>query len=402
MALVYASRAGFAGIIASLAKLGATLIDVPSSVLIGRKFTVGPAWTGSEYQTIQAAIDAADAAGRGSIYGGALIEVYPASYNEAVVIPETMRYWHLVGLGDGGSAGPFTTSLTINVGDQDVDFSCTGFGITTLNVSQPVAGAGTWYGNFIDCWWFGNQTIVGPNLRILMQDCHWYGTGVLNCTSSLRFSVYGCEFLVTGGVHLITSTDTYFANNTLNSGRLAVAGTNCRIWQNTWRDYPVGGAVADQCTALSYAYGNTFSGAASTAYSKTGTSVLRESGNNFFGSTFPFFLIGAGSVISGQLAGYRALAGSPALVASDVAGAVRTTVAKTDGGGTVSLPNPTTVPPASQISVKDLNGNALATPITVDATGGSLIDGAATASIFTNYVALTFQSNGTNWFRVQG
>jgi hypothetical protein len=403
MVSVLAPRAGVVGLIATLAKWGVVIADIVSGFGAINKYTVGPTWTGAEYQTIQAAVTAADAAGHGLTYGGAVIEIYSANYSEAVVIPSTLRYWHMVGRAPGGNTGPFMTSLTVNVGTDDVDFSVTGLGFSGVTVNQAVAGTGTWYNNFYDCWFFGAVSVTGANLRTLFQDCHSYGGAGTITTNNLRTTVYGCEFLVSSAVQTFTTTDgTYFVGNFLNSGRLVVAGPSLRLFNNDFRDYQSPGAVADACTSVSYCFGNSFTGASGTVYSKTGASVLREGGNSFVGGTFPFFSVTAGSVISSITGGVRFYSGDRTMVAADCAGVVRTVACKTDGGGTITLPAPTAVPIGFSISVKDLNGNATATPITINVTGGSTIDGAASQSIFTNYVALTFMNSGANWFRVQG
>jgi hypothetical protein len=47
--------------------------------------------------------------------------------------------------------------------------------------------------------------------------------------------------------------------------------------------------------------------------------------------------------------------------------------------------------------VKDIDGDAATNPITIIATGATLIDGAASATIDTAYGALQFIFNGTDW-----
>jgi hypothetical protein len=47
--------------------------------------------------------------------------------------------------------------------------------------------------------------------------------------------------------------------------------------------------------------------------------------------------------------------------------------------------------------VKDIDGDATTNPITITATGGTLIDGAASAIINAPYGALQFVFNGTEW-----
>ena len=47
--------------------------------------------------------------------------------------------------------------------------------------------------------------------------------------------------------------------------------------------------------------------------------------------------------------------------------------------------------------VKDCGGAAGTNAITIQGTGGELIDGAATAVVNTNFGSLTFVFNGTEW-----
>jgi len=47
--------------------------------------------------------------------------------------------------------------------------------------------------------------------------------------------------------------------------------------------------------------------------------------------------------------------------------------------------------------VKDCFGAAATNPITIQGTGGQLVDGAATATINTNYGSLQFVFNGAGW-----
>jgi len=54
-------------------------------------------------------------------------------------------------------------------------------------------------------------------------------------------------------------------------------------------------------------------------------------------------------------------------------------------------------PTGTVFIVKDIDGDALTNPITITATGGTLIDGAASATINSPYGALQFVFNGTEW-----
>jgi hypothetical protein len=54
-------------------------------------------------------------------------------------------------------------------------------------------------------------------------------------------------------------------------------------------------------------------------------------------------------------------------------------------------------PTGTVFIVKDISGLALTNPITVTDVGGATFDGAASASIDTNYGSITLVFNGTEW-----
>lgn len=54
-------------------------------------------------------------------------------------------------------------------------------------------------------------------------------------------------------------------------------------------------------------------------------------------------------------------------------------------------------PTGTVFIVKDIDGDATTNPITITATGGTLIDGAASAVINTPFGSLSFVFNGTEW-----
>lgn len=64
----------------------------------------------------------------------------------------------------------------------------------------------------------------------------------------------------------------------------------------------------------------------------------------------------------------------------------------------IGLPSPLLVGPGKHFIVKDEVGGAAATTITIRSEGEKLIDGAATATITTNYGSKEFYTNGANWF----
>lgn len=81
------------------------------------------------------------------------------------------------------------------------------------------------------------------------------------------------------------------------------------------------------------------------------------------------------------------------LTSDDIVGVTSTATPRA-----ITLPNAAGIT-GQRFTVKDEGGNALINNITVS-TGGGNIDGAATAVIASNYSALTFYSNGTNYFIV--
>jgi hypothetical protein len=62
----------------------------------------------------------------------------------------------------------------------------------------------------------------------------------------------------------------------------------------------------------------------------------------------------------------------------------------------VTITLPTGIPGTVYI-VKDCFGDAANNPITIQGTGGQLVDGSATATINTNFGSLTFIFDGTEW-----
>jgi len=94
--------------------------------------------------------------------------------------------------------------------------------------------------------------------------------------------------------------------------------------------------------------------------------------------------------------------GNPSPVAvTDVVTATYTALATdyflcvlTNGLVTITLPAGTL---GRVYMVKDCFGAAATNPITIQGTGGQLVDGAAAATINTNYGSLQFVFNGTGW-----
>ena len=71
-------------------------------------------------------------------------------------------------------------------------------------------------------------------------------------------------------------------------------------------------------------------------------------------------------------------------------------VTDTSAPRTITLP--AAAPEGMSFCIKDESGGAFTNNITVDVSGGGLIDGDATTTINANYDALWFISDGTNYF----
>ena len=78
-----------------------------------------------------------------------------------------------------------------------------------------------------------------------------------------------------------------------------------------------------------------------------------------------------------------------------------TTLANATAGGiTLTLPVASTVGAGSVLNVKDRDGNATASPITIDGNASETIDGELTVQLTQNFDALTLVSDGSNWILV--
>lgn len=75
-------------------------------------------------------------------------------------------------------------------------------------------------------------------------------------------------------------------------------------------------------------------------------------------------------------------------------------IACSAGGITINLPAAATAGSGKTFTVKDLNGNAGTSNITLDADGTETIDGTTTKLINTNYGSVTLVTNGTTWMIV--
>jgi hypothetical protein len=441
MALLYAARAGIAGVIANILGLGMELIDVPTSVLGFQKYQVGPAWTGREFSTIQAAVDAAVADGHSTAAAGTnvLIDLYPVRYTENVVVPSTLPRWVMRSAQAWGLGAQIngTFTVTIPTGSASIVLDEIGF-LGNVSISQPVVTASTSV-NLQNCSQFtgtmsvtqGAHATLGIGLNLSNHESNntqnfdvralrWSGgshgfTTAAGITLNARGSSY-VNFVAPinlgGNAFSVTSSSgIQFRFDELYSTVAPAVVLNCtsvQFLQN--RVYSPGPSVSDATTTFCEVSGNRFhnnGGASSPCWSKTGASVMADGGNSFEdGFVYPFISLGAGTrsmpQIADQLRNVLTVTGSPVLTAAQVGNQARkTTVAKLDGGGTVTLPALATVDVGCTVVLKDAGGNAGGANITFAAAAGEKIDAAASVLLTVDYEALEVQAlNATDWIRI--
>lgn len=162
---------------------------VSPSSLTTRKYTIGPAFSGAEYPTVQAAVDAAVADGNSVGFGGVAFWVYPGFYNENVVIPSTLVHWHFDGI--GADVGAYIQQLTITLPNGVGDWSFSKIGITNLTITEPTSGAGNIFGRFWNCWFYGAVSINAPDLQLEYWDSA-FASGSSHVFVGARLRMAGC------------------------------------------------------------------------------------------------------------------------------------------------------------------------------------------------------------------
>ena len=93
---------------------------------------------------------------------------------------------------------------------------------------------------------------------------------------------------------------------------------------------------------------------------------------------------------------FREITESTTATANDRVIGVKTTTA--EASVTINLPPAATVRTGFVLIVKDTEGGAATYNIVIDASGEETIDGEATFTVSTNYAAINFVTNGSNWF----
>lgn len=431
MVQVFSPRGGPTGLIATLAKWGMTIIDVVSGAGAITKYTIGPAWTGAEFATWGAAIAQAVIDGHSTAVSGEFVqfEVYPVRYTEAVVFPDTLPRFVVRGSGAGDVGTTLNGTLTVNMPSANasaafygaeiigaavvnqpaptsvtnINFrleSCSLFSNLTVNSSTIVGGCVV---NCLDTDIFGAVTATARSWR---HEGGQHRNVNINVGGSTEISV---RQMGTTGANLFTLTSGAFSRVTACPsifGRLVFNGASCLMWDCV-QNYDGSPAVTDNCTVSSFCQGNTFShdaGPVGPVWVQTSTALFHDGGNIFTeGQTYPWYQLGTGgrtdrSESDNELRRVTTLAGSPILTPGEVGSQRKTTIAKVNGGGVVTLPLASAVEPGCTVVVKDLNGSATASPFTVAPQGADLIDGGVVPSISTNYGAITFQQmSTTDW-----
>lgn len=445
MVQVLAPRAGVAGMIASLLRLGVVLIDVVSGAGAITKYTIGPAWTGAEFATIPDAVTQIVAdAHSGSVVGQVVqVEMYPGVYADNVTIPETMPRFVFVGAGATDASGATDTGVTIS-------------GTFTVNV-PPSLSSGSFFGLLFRGAFVANQAAPSAlTTGLRFESCVFAGGFTVNSSASLGCSVQhvgcnfsagsinvtarslvwkgcsfgnvGCTVTCDGGTNVETSSLGNLlstANTWSFSGALRARMYNCDVGGRLVMNAPTvavsmssiytagSPAVTDGSTFASFCQGNTFvhdAGPAGAAWVKTNVlGNFHDGGNNFVeGWSYPWYSLPVGATRSDRAESDNELrrvitrAGSPILTPAEVGSQRKTTIAKVNGGGVVTLPLAAQVEPGCTLVVKDLNGNATASPFTVVPQGADLIDGGAVPSVATDYGAVTIQQVSTTDWAVIG
>lgn len=427
---VLAPRAGAAGAIASLLRLGVQIVDVVSGAGAITQYTVGPAWTGAQFTSVNAALAAADASGNSNALGGVVIFIYPAFYNEAVVVPATLFNWHLVGLGQGQNTGPYLSSLTVAMAPTGTPF-CSISGLRVIGATNMTRAAGG-----------GNGQLYLNNLRFqgaVTADLPAIDFEAFNCWASSDVTVSADVVTIQAAREFLGALNvTTIGDSRITAQRLAGAVTlqsvggfsrlvgcpriagvvtfngSSGVLQQCTVVHAGSPAVVDNTTLSSFCSNNSFvhdAGPLGAVWVKNGGGVFHEGGNVFTeGQLYPWYQLTAGTradVAESDVQVRRVfqVTGSPVLTSAQVGGQRKTTVAKADGGGVVTLPvvsaavptNLAAVEPDTTLIVKDLNGNAAGANVTVVGSGGQLIDGAANYVMAVNFEAIELQALAAGW-----
>lgn len=404
------------------------------------KYTVGPEFSGYEYRLISEALEAIVADGNGGV--PVLVQVYPGTYTEDVVIPEELTKIVIQGWGinrqrsSGVIRVPGGTiidgSLTVNLADGGTftEFdSITVSGVTTITqASPPTPNPSNVMVNTVNCTFGGGFNLtsdrVAGGIEFSSLDSHFIGLQTVSCRNVWMtggsaqggvLQVGSISFM--RGVRLegspsnvlyILHADASFFGlyNCLEIwGRITFTGNSC-VMHGCIQNHNGSPAVQDDTTGSSYCQGNTFThnaGPAGPVWVKSGTGIFHDGGNNFTeGQQYPWYSVPIGTIQDPaesdiQLRRTLEVSGSPSLTPAQIGAQRKTTVLKTDGGGAVTLPSVADVEPGCTVIVKDLNANATGSPFTVVPDGAETIDGAASYSISTDFAAVEIQSNGADW-----
>lgn len=391
------------------------------------KYLVGPEWCGAKYQTIGAAIEQAELNEPGSVIQ---IFVYPGDYYENVVVPATLERCAIIGfessfaygvgpvvqgtftwnLAPGGRAGmgvSVTGGPVVFNDPGNVDRAYIEFGPVTFLCDATINSPSTALGADIRCkGTLFADTLNGGGNSFRLRGGSWLDGGTFVTQSSGRLTGVDMKGIFNTAWNLHSNASSWQVSAGCEVwGAINFSGYSCGF-RECYIDYPGPPAITDACTFTSFCQGNSFahnSGPGTFAYVKTGTALLHPGGNTFLeGQNYPWYDIQAGTVHSGgaemdvELRRLLQVTGTVVLTPIQVGSQRKTTVYKTDGGGSVTLPAIATVEPGCTIPVVD-GGNATASPWLVQGTGGELINGAATVPFILNNQAREFQATTTGW-----
>jgi len=323
------------------------------------------------FSTIQAAIDQANADGFGAT--GAEVIIRPGTYNENILVAAGQS---LTFRGTTGNAFPF--SVTIN---GNLDFSSSI--LENINLEGTINCSGSL--NLFNCRVF-TATITLPGFP---------GFNAFNCLLT------GCTLTAVGrGGYVLNNCNCGFSTFSSNGTSSIIESQNFTLNVTTSGGNSGNGTVkfCDHVT-LSCDVGTTLNvvdtllAGSITANGTVNYSNVCKSTLFFFASSF---ITGAANLLQssqGNVIHSRRVAVDTSIAAGDY----YIGVTDTSSPRTMTLPIASTLLDQSFI-IKDESLAAATNNITINVSGGALIDGSATKLINTNGGSLTFIFDGTNYF----
>ena len=243
-------------------------------------------------------------------------------------------------------------------------------------------------------------TVFVPNTIQVNSGGILSGGGALsgNQTISLSTSTLNSNVIALGFVTSTPAGTVYLASTTpWTLGGIVIASTTGSVTTIASTTYylstnPSGYISTSTFNATGSAFYFPYWNASGTALSPTSTIFISSStGNVGIGTTGPSSTLS----VSGSFA-----TGNQNISTSTTLSATSSLVfwIATSTAGTVTLPTIASVAGGTCISIVDAGGNAGTNFITVAAQGANTISGAATTTIATNKMSLTFCSNNSSWY----